>query len=276
LSNRSRRRTTLQHKWELQQARADRARRNTRRALLGIAGAVAVVVIVVVVTAIVRHDPKKATATPTPAATGCDWSVIPSSARAKEITDVGTPATTGMPRTGLAHLVITTDRGIIEGDLDLAQAPCAAASLTYLAGKKFFDNTACHRITTGPLYAVYCGDPSGTDQGGPAYRVPDENLPTGQRPAYSAGAIVLVNHGPNTNTSEFGLVYQASDDTAEPTFPVIGKITSGLSLLTQVGSAGAKDQAFQTIAGTSLPGLGGGHPTTPLTVTSVTITPPAA
>jgi peptidyl-prolyl cis-trans isomerase B (cyclophilin B) len=187
---------------------------------------------------------------------------------------VGTPPATGTKRSGLAHPVIATDRGTVEADPDLAKAPCAAASLSFLAGKKFFDNTACHRVTTGPLYAVYCGDPSGTDQGGPAYRVLDENIPNGQRPAYPAGSILLVNHGPNTNASEFGLVYQASD-IANPTFPVIGQITSGLPLLVEVGTAGEKDQAFEAMADTSLPGLGGGHPKPPLTVKSLTITRPA-
>ncbi len=276
MSNRVRRRDTLPHKWEQQQLRAQQTRRYSRRVLLGLGAAVVAVVLVVIVVNVAGHSgKKKPTAQPSATPASCDWSVIPPAARGAELTDVGTPPATGMPRTGVAHMVITTSKGPIDIDLDLAKAPCSAASLSYLAGKKFFDNTACHRLTTGPLYALYCGDPSGTDEGGPAYRVLDENVPTGQRPAYPAGSVILINHGPNTNTSEFGLVFQDSDVTG-PTFPVIGRITSGLPLVTEVGGAGAKDDAFESLGGSMLPGLGGGHPNTPVTVQTLTISAPSA
>ena len=74
-------------------------------------------------------------------------------------------------------MTITTNQGArSRSTLDLANAPCAAASFAYLAGKKFFDNTKCHGITTEG--ALQCGDPSGTGLGGPTYRFPDENVPT--------------------------------------------------------------------------------------------------
>ena len=73
-------------------------------------------------------------------------------------------------------MTITTNQGApITVDLDLANAPCAGASLAYLASKKFYDNTTCHEITAEG--ALRCGDPSGTGQGGPTYTFYGENVP---------------------------------------------------------------------------------------------------
>ena len=54
----------------------------------------------------------------------------------------------------------------------------AVASFNYLAGKHFFDDTPCHRLTPArdPDHVLQCGDPSGTGTGGPTYQYAEENL----------------------------------------------------------------------------------------------------
>ena len=79
----------------------------------------------------------------------------------------------------------------------------------YLAGKKFFDNTKCHRLTTVGIYVLQCGDPSGTGMGGPSYTYASENLPTDQQPNYPAGVVAMANPGnKDLNGSQFFIVYQ--------------------------------------------------------------------
>ena len=51
---------------------------------------------------------------------------------------------------------------------------------------------------------LQCGDPTGTGSGGPGYSFADENL-TGA--TYPAGTVAMANSGPNTNGSQFFLVY---------------------------------------------------------------------
>ena len=85
-----------------------------------------------------------------------------------------------------------------------AHAPCAAESFTYLAGKKFFDNSICHRMVTSGIYVLQCGDPSATGTGGPDYRYNEENLPTNKRPAYPEGVVAIAN-GENPRIIEFRL-----------------------------------------------------------------------
>ena len=84
--------------------------------------------------------------------------------------DVGLPPDpASTPRTA-GSLALTTSQGAITITLDPAKAPCTVQSFRYLAGKKFFDDTHCYRLTTSPSLAVLqCGDPSGTGQGGPTY-----------------------------------------------------------------------------------------------------------
>lgn len=61
--------------------------------------------------------------------------------------------------------------------LDGDKAPCTVDSFIYLAAKNFFDGTSCHRLTTGALKVLQCGDPTGTGSGGPAYEYDEEVLP---------------------------------------------------------------------------------------------------
>src|SRR5439155_2204559 len=151
--------------------------------------------------------------------------------------DVGKPPTSGEPRTGTQTMTITTNLGVITATVDTAKAPCTAASLTYLASKKFYDNSPCHRLTTSGLYVLQCGDPSGTGSGGPTYELAEENLPTGKRPAYPAGVIAMAKgNDPGTTSSQFFIVYK--DTEIEPVYTVVGRVTAGLDIVQKVADAG--------------------------------------
>jgi peptidyl-prolyl cis-trans isomerase B (cyclophilin B) len=244
-------------------------RRRRRAAVIG-AAAAAVLLVAAGVWWLARPSGGKpaATASAAPTSEGpCDWSVIPANARSKDMRDVGTPPAGGEPRTGSATMTITTNLGVVKVQIDRARVPCAAASFAYLAGRHFFDSSPCHRLVDKGLHALQCGDPAGTGWGGPPYRYADENLPTGKRPAYPKGTAALANAGENTNQSQFFLVYADSD--TQPSLPVLGRITEGLEIIEQVAAAG-HDNGFATNPdGTQ--GPGGGHPTKPVTIISLTV-----
>jgi peptidyl-prolyl cis-trans isomerase B (cyclophilin B) len=172
-------------------------------------------------------------------------------------------------------MTINTNLGPIVVQLDLAKAPCAGASFTYLAGKHFFDNSSCHRLVNNSgadqqsgqpndFHVLQCGDPTGTGQGGPKYKFDTEYVPTDQRPAYPAGVVAMANSGqPGTNGSQFFIVF--GDTLLDPTYTIFGKVTKGLDIAQQVGAAG-DDGAFS-------PNPGGGHPKKKLTFTTVTVGP---
>lgn len=161
------------------------------------------------------------------------------------------------PRTGrvptepaLVSASITTNRGGIGLQLDNAKAPCTVNNFASLAQQGYYDNTTCHRLTTTPTLGVLqCGDPSGTGQGGPGYRFPNE-YPTNQfrltdpqmkiPMLYPRGTLAMANSGLGTNGSQFYLVYE--DSALPPTYTAFGTIDqTGLATLDKIAAAGVAD-----------------------------------
>ena len=242
-SSRDRQRKLAREKLDRQHARRIANERRRRRIQAGVGAGVAVLLIVAGVAwlggAFDSDDPVDQAAADT-----CAWTSQNAETNTN-LKDVGEPPTSGMPTTGTRPLTVTTDQGEpIVATLDLAAAPCSAASLYYLADKKFFDNTECHEITAEG--ALRCGDPSGTGLGGPTYTVFDENVPSGPEvgpsavprpapggPLYPKGTVALIGNPPGSNGSQF-LLFFKDFTTDEPKYPVVGKITGGLDTLTKI------------------------------------------
>ncbi|PKQ26179.1 MAG: peptidylprolyl isomerase [Actinobacteria bacterium HGW-Actinobacteria-4] len=138
-------------------------------------------------------------------------------------------------------VVVDTNQGVIEMELDGASAPQAVASFVALAGQGFFDATECHRLVNGGIFVLQCGDPTGTGTGGPAYRYgPIENAPADD--LYPTGTLAMARVGGNGESmgSQFFIVY---DDSRIPSdgaggYTVFGVVTSGLAIVEQIAQAG--------------------------------------
>jgi peptidyl-prolyl cis-trans isomerase B (cyclophilin B) len=130
---------------------------------------------------------------------------------------------------------IATNLGNIVIDLLNSKATCTVNSFVSLASQKFYNGTPCPRLSTsGGLYILQCGDPTGTGSGGPGYGFASENL-TGA--TYPAGTLAMANSGaPDSNGSQFFLVYK--NTTLPPSYTPFGTIVSGLNILQTVGSRG--------------------------------------
>jgi peptidyl-prolyl cis-trans isomerase B (cyclophilin B) len=118
-----------------------------------------------------------------------------------------------------------------------AKAPFAMTSIAALAKGGYYDNSLCHRLTTQGLFVLQCGDPTATGTGGPQFTFPDENLPLNKPNNYPAGTVAMANSGPNTNGSQFFLVY--ANTTLAPSYTIWGTITSGLDIVKAIAKAGA-------------------------------------
>ncbi len=151
------------------------------------------------------------------------------------------------PDRGQVLVTLVTNRGLIPVLLNRAQAPCTVQSFVHLLRSRFYDNTICHRLTTYPTLSVLqCGDPSGTGEGGPGYQFGDElptNLPpaptdpTGARRVYARGVLAMANAGPDTNGSQFFLVYK--DSALRPDYTIYGQILPlGLRTLDKIAAGG--------------------------------------
>jgi peptidyl-prolyl cis-trans isomerase B (cyclophilin B) len=168
------------------------------------------------------------------------------------------------------NATMNTNLGKVLFSLLNSKATCTVNSFAHLAALDFWNKTQCHRLSTsGGLYMLQCGDPtaSGTKtlscstpalgSGGPGYRFADENL---KGATYKAGTVAMANSGPDTNGSQFFLVYK---DTSLPAnYTPFGTITSGLDILQNVAKAGTS---------CTYPQAGGGVPKEKVIIDNVTL-----
>jgi peptidyl-prolyl cis-trans isomerase B (cyclophilin B) len=135
-------------------------------------------------------------------------------------------------------ITFKTNCGEIQIAADGVNAPLTVISMSYLANKGYFDNSPCHRVTNSGIFVLQCGDPTASGSGGPAWQVPDENLPTGTGNIYPAGSVAMANSGANTNGSQFFIVY---DDNSRlgPNYTLWGRVIKGLDIVKAVAALGS-------------------------------------
>ncbi len=148
--------------------------------------------------------------------------------------EVDPPSDLNPPDTGTVDATVKLSEGTLTFALDRANAPCAVDSFVSLAQQHYFDDTICHRLTTSDsLKVLQCGDPSGTGTGGPGYSFADEL--TGDE-TYQRGTLAMANSGPNTNGSQFFIVY--GDSTLQPNYTVLGTVSKGLDVVDGIADKG--------------------------------------
>ncbi|ASY26729.1 peptidylprolyl isomerase [Candidatus Planktophila versatilis] len=129
------------------------------------------------------------------------------------------------------------------GDVVIAldtKAPFTVTQITALAKAGYYNKSLCHREAVSGFEMLQCGDPTAQGAGGPGFTYPDENLPIGKSLAYPAGTVAMANAGPNTNGSQFFLVFGDSPALG-PSYSIWGKITKGLDVLKYIASKGVND-----------------------------------
>ncbi|MER5871822.1 peptidylprolyl isomerase [Streptomyces sp. NPDC002044] len=234
-----RRRQLAKEKYERQQQRRAEARQKTRRRAAVIGAAVAVVVatlVGLVVGGVFDSDKKK------------DEAADPAATPSASPTPQQSPSPAMAIDTKAKYtFALKTSAGDVTFAMDAAKTPQTVNSFKSLADKGYFDNTKCHRLTSGGIFVLQCGDPQGTGMGGPGYTIADENLDSlgkaneqGQV-VYPAGTVAMANTGqPGSGGSQFFLVYK--DSPLAPSYTPFGKIdAAGLKVLEEVAKAGTAD-----------------------------------
>ena len=150
---------------------------------------------------------------------------------------------------GTVKVNFATNKGDIEMELDRAKAPCAVNAISDLADQGYYDDTICHRMTSGVLSVLQCGDPTGTGSGGPGFSFANE-YPTDETDeadtknpvTYPKGSIALANSGVDTNGSQFFVNY--ADSMLTPEYTYFGDLTDkGQKTMDKIAKIGVEGGA---------------------------------
>jgi cyclophilin family peptidyl-prolyl cis-trans isomerase len=141
--------------------------------------------------------------------------------------------------------VVDTTEGKVTVKLDPKKAPKIVNNFVFLSRWGFFDDTALFR-TEAQSGIIQGGSPHTQDNTdpGPGYELPDEGTPF-PASAYGPGALVMANHGPDTNGGEIffiandGAHYLGDASQTGPSaggYVVFGQATDGLDVLQKIAA----------------------------------------
>jgi len=125
------------------------------------------------------------------------------------------------------HAFIQTDRGAIEIELAITEAPVTVANFIDLAHKGFFNGIAIHRVV--PDFVVQDGDPRGDGEGGPGYTLRDElnELP------YLRGTVGMALDWKDTGGSQFFITHSPQPH-LDARYTVFGHVVNGIEVVDRI------------------------------------------
>lgn len=170
---------------------------------------------------------------------GPDIGVIMSPSPTVIIPSSGTPTPTFAPISA-AKGTINTGKGIIEVEFYPQDAPKTVMNFATLAKNKFYDGLKFHRVEPG--FVIQGGDPLSKDEdpsndgtgGSSIYggKFADELNPETEsyKAGYVEGTLAMANSGPNTNGSQFFIMWEDKTDLPK-NYTIFGKVTTGMDVV---------------------------------------------
>ena len=122
------------------------------------------------------------------------------------------------------HVFIETDKGTIEIELDVLDAPITTHNFMTLARKGYFDGLSFHRVV--PNFVIQGGDPRGDGEGGPGYTIRDE---LNQEP-YVRGTVGMALAWRDTGGSQFFITHGPQPH-LDARYTVFGHVISGMEVV---------------------------------------------
>jgi HEAT repeat protein/cyclophilin family peptidyl-prolyl cis-trans isomerase len=122
------------------------------------------------------------------------------------------------------HAFIETDKGTVEIELAILDAPQTVGNFMSLARKGFFNAVAIHRVV--PDFVMQDGDPRGDGEGGPGYSIRDE---INQRP-YLLGTVGMALDWEDTGGSQFFITLSPQPH-LDGRYTVFGHVVNGMDVV---------------------------------------------
>ena len=125
------------------------------------------------------------------------------------------------------HAFIETDKGTIEIELAVLDAPLTVDNFMTLARRGYFNGLTIHRVV--PDFVVQDGDPRGDGEGGPGYTIRDE---LNDRP-YLRGTVGMALAGKDTGGSQFFITHSPQPH-LDARYTVFGHVVNGMDVVDRI------------------------------------------
>jgi cyclophilin family peptidyl-prolyl cis-trans isomerase/HEAT repeat protein len=125
------------------------------------------------------------------------------------------------------HVYVDTDRGTIQIELAVLDAPLTVHNFVGLARQGYFDGAPVHRVV--PAFVVQDGDPTGGGAGGPGWTIRDE---INQRP-YLRGTVGMALAGRDSGGSQFFITHGPQPH-LDGRYTVFGQVIAGMEVVDQI------------------------------------------
>jgi len=122
------------------------------------------------------------------------------------------------------HVYLDTDKGTIQIELEVLEAPLTVKTFTDLARAGYFGGVAIHRVV--PNFVLQDGDPRGDGEGGPGYTIRDE---LNEQP-YLRGTVGMALDWADTGGSQFFITHSPQPH-LDARYTVFGRVISGMDVV---------------------------------------------
>ena len=123
---------------------------------------------------------------------------------------------------------LETDRGTIQIELAVLDAPLTVENFVTLARRGFFDGLSVHRVV--PNFVVQDGDPRGDGEGGPGHSIRDE---LSQRPYLRGTVGMALDPWPDTGGSQYFITHSPQPH-LDGRYTVFGRVVSGMDVVDRI------------------------------------------
>jgi cyclophilin family peptidyl-prolyl cis-trans isomerase/HEAT repeat protein len=125
------------------------------------------------------------------------------------------------------HAFIQVDRGTVEIELAITDAPMTVANFIDLARKGFFNGIAIHRVV--PDFVIQDGDPRGDGEAGPGYTIRDE---LNEQP-YLRGTVGMALDWKDTGGSQWFITHSPQPH-LDARYTVFGHVVNGIEIVDRI------------------------------------------
>lgn len=132
---------------------------------------------------------------------------------------------------------LITNCGTIRIKLDVKDFPKTTRSFAGLARAGFYDGLSFHRIAKpgGNDFVIQGGDPLGSGEGGPGYKVVESPK---RSQSYPVGTVAMAKAGdeePGASGSQFFIV-TGQGAVLDPVYAVVGRVSTGLGVVRRIAA----------------------------------------